>query len=972
MMNRLPSKFPSLLHRWLPAAGLWLFGMACGPSGVSAQGWETYAGGNKEDFGHCVIQTQDLGFAVTGYSESYGADGDMDVFLVRTDVDGRERWIATYDDGFIEHGYALLETADQGFLVAGDIRQTPLSAANAYLLKTDRDGNKQWSMQYGGAGTDVAYRIIPTPADGGHLLVGWTDTDGNGSFDVLLVKVDDQGSQVWIRTLGNPDGDDFGRSVLALDDGYLVTGTGLNPLTGSPDILLLKTDLSGNLLWQQHFGENNDIDEGYDLVLAPDGFVYLTGYKGSMANACLLKLLPDGTEIWSSEWGGPLGDQAFDLAVADNGDLVFTGITEISPANSDAFLARVDPTGNLLWWQALGRGNHVDLGQSLTPTLDGGFAVTGYNSLFGTFLNDLTLTKTGPSGLVYTNHLQGKVFLDDGDCVLQGSEPGLRQWILRASSPDKTFYATTDADGFFDMVTDTGDYTLSVLQKNAYWTPCITGYNVSFPQGFDTLVRHFPILPEYACPLLSVDVSTALAPPCSQLDYVVQYCNSGTEPADEPVVHLILGNNLTFVGASLPPTAQVDSLLIFELDALDLDDCGQFVLTVASSCTGPVGQAYSVSAHIFPDSVCIPVSPSWDMASIQVNGYCDGDSVRFTLTNQGTGDMGQVLDFIVIEDQILGLQGDFILPSGDTRQVALPASAGRTLRLIAEQSPGHPGDSYPTVAVEGCSPGGTASTGFVTQFQADENDPFLSVDVRENNDTNTADVVLRGYPKGYYYQGEYLIPAHTALEYHLSFRHTGSDTLRHLVIRDSVPAPLDIATVVAGAGSHPYSFEAYGTGVLKFTFKDLQLPPGATGFVQFKISQVPGNAPGTLVANRALAFPDYQAPLETNTYVHVVGGATLTDFLVISDLTQAARPGSSVVAYPNPFADAVTFERTGPQTGPQRLSVHLFDLQGRLVSAASDLGTKVLLPRGQLPAGVYLYQLSADGQPLDSGKIIVR
>jgi hypothetical protein len=971
MMNRQPSKFLSFLRRWLPVAGLWLAGLGLRPDHAAAQGWETYAGGNKEDFGHCVIQATDLGFAVTGYSESYGTDGDMDVFLVRTDVDGRERWVGSYDDGFIEHGYSLLETPDLGFLVAGDIRQTPQSAANVYLLKTDRDGAKEWSQQYGGPGTDVAYRIIPTPAAGGYLMVGWTDTDGNSPFDVLLVKVNAQGAQEWIRSFGNPDGNDFGRSVVALDDGYLVAGTGLNPQTGSQDILLLRTDPAGDLLWQQYYGENNDIDEGHDLVLHPDGHVYLTGYKGSMSDAFLLKLLPDGTEIWSSEWGGSLGDQAFDLAVAANGDLALTGITEISATNSDAFLARADTAGNLLWWQPLGRGNHVDLGQSLTSTQDGGFAVTGYNSLFGTFLNDLTLTKTGPTGLVYTNHLQGKVFLDDGDCVLSGAEPGLQRWIIRASSPDKTFFASTDESGFFDMVTDTGDYTLSVLQKNNYWSPCITGYNVSFSTGFDTLVRHFPILPEHACPLLEVDVSTAVAQSCSNIGYVVQFCNSGTEPADEPVVHLVLDNDLSFVSASLPPTAQVDSLLVFEPGALGLDACGQFELTVASSCTGPNGQAYSVSAHIFPDSVCTPASPSWDMASVQVDGYCDGDSIRFTLTNQGSGDMGQALDFIVIEDQILGLQGDFILSSGASRQVSLPAG-GATLRLVAEQSPGHPGNSYPTVAVEGCSQGSSFSTGFVSQFQEDENNPFLSVDVRENNDTNTTDVVLRGYPKGYYYQGANLLPAHTALEYHLSFRHTGDDTLRHLVIRDTVPAALDIATVVAGAGSHPYSFEAYGSGVLKFTFEDLDLPPGATGFVQFKISQRPGNPTGTLIENRALAFPDYLAPQETNTYVHKVGGATLTDFLVISDLTQSVPPGSSVVAYPNPFADAVTFELTGPVTAPQRLSVRLYDLLGQVVSEANGVGTQVRLPRGQLPAGAYLYVLSAEGQTLDTGKIIVR
>ena len=107
---------------------------------TKAQGWQVSFGGNGEDQGQALIQTVDHGFVMVGFSESYGADNDLDVFVVRTDVDGKLVWANVYDEGFIEHGYDLLETADNGLLIVGDIfnsgQEFP-GNANVYLLRLD-------------------------------------------------------------------------------------------------------------------------------------------------------------------------------------------------------------------------------------------------------------------------------------------------------------------------------------------------------------------------------------------------------------------------------------------------------------------------------------------------------------------------------------------------------------------------------------------------------------------------------------------------------------------------------------------------------------------------------------------------------------------------------------------------------------------------------------------------------------------
>ena len=256
----------------------------------------------------------------------------------------------------------------------------------------------------------------------------------------------------------------------------------------------------------------------------------------------------------------------------------------------------------------------------------------------------------------------------------------------------------------------------------------------------------------------------------------------------------------------------------------------------------------------------------------------------------------------------------------------------------------------------------------------DENDPFVSIDVQESVSSTTDYIFLRGYPKGYFKNGENLIPANTSIEYHIYFQNAGTDTISHLVIRDTVSANLDISSVVAGASSHPYDFEVYSNGVLKFTFENMLLLPGggaaSQGFVKFKIAQKPNNPAGTKIPNSATVFLGYDAPFQTDTYVHVVGGKEVIDFLVITDVDEPKVPGVTVRAFPNPFAAAIEFEVKGMQF--KTLTINVFDMSGQLVRREKASGNQLRLYRNGLPSGAYAYRLEADGLLLDTGKIIVR
>jgi hypothetical protein len=380
-----------------------------------------------------------------------------------------------------------------------------------------------------------------------------------------------------------------------------------------------------------------------------------------------------------------------------------------------------------------------------------------------------------------------------------------------------------------------------------------------------------------------------------------------------------------------------------------------------------------VSARITPNEPCTPPNPDWDGASIRVSAQCEADSIRFFIRNDGNGGMEMPKNYIVIEDQVLLIQEPFQLDAGMERQKTVP-NTGATYRLVAEQSAFHPGQSYPTVAVEGCTQTGAYTTGQVTQFPEDDQDPFIDIDAQEIVGSDVLPADLRGYPKGY--GDSSLISPNTDITYILFFANTGTDTIDRIVIRDTLSALLDVHSIVPGSSSHPYRWEVYGNGILKISFDDVQLLPGGSaadstrqGFVKFKLSQKPSNPEGALITNRAAVFFDNHAPRLTNATSHRVG--PFPQFITVSADEPGFVPGVKINVFPNPFVESAVFEVEGVELKEAELLI--YDSNGRVVERKVFFGNRLEYHhKNRLTSGVYFYLLKSEGRLLNSGKITVR
>ena len=263
--------------------------------GLGIMQWNKTYGGYGQDVAYSLVQTNDGGYVLAGWTESFGAGGG-DCYLVKTDGSGNMQWSQTYGGIHAEYAQSVIQTGDSGYALAGWTTSSGDVFGDCYLVKTDSLGNMQWNKTYGGTAEDHAYSVVQT-SDGGYALAGYTRSFGAGYYDAWLVKTDGSGNMQWNKTYGGY-GQDVAYSVVqASDGGYALAGYTASFGAGSFDCYLVKTDGAGNMLWNQSYG-GEDEDRAKDLVqTGDDGYAlaaFTVSYGAGQADAWLIKTDADG------------------------------------------------------------------------------------------------------------------------------------------------------------------------------------------------------------------------------------------------------------------------------------------------------------------------------------------------------------------------------------------------------------------------------------------------------------------------------------------------------------------------------------------------------------------------------------------------------------------------------------------------------------------------------------------------------
>jgi hypothetical protein len=356
-------------------------------------------GGAGVEESYSVQQTTDSGYILVGRTSSYGAGGD-DVWLVKTDASGNEVWDRTFGGTGGDEGYSVQQTSDGGYIVVGETESYGAGGRDVWLIKTDASGNRVWDKTFGGTGDDFGNSVQQT-SSGGYIITGGTYSYGAGGWDVWLIKADASGNKVWDRTFGGPK-NDFGNSVQQTSDGgYIITGSTMSYGAGDEDVWLIKTDSLGSRVWDKTFG-GTGLDEGYSVQQTSDGGYIVTGstesYGAGEDDVWLVKTDASGNELWDKTFGGQLDDEASSIEQTSDGGYIVTGLADsYNPGCGKAWLIKTDADGSEAWDRKFAEAV-LEAGNCVRQTMDGGYVISGVTEDDWPGSPDFLLIKTDADG----------------------------------------------------------------------------------------------------------------------------------------------------------------------------------------------------------------------------------------------------------------------------------------------------------------------------------------------------------------------------------------------------------------------------------------------------------------------------------------------------------------------------------------------------------------------------------------------
>jgi len=359
--------------------------------------WAADLGGNREEIFYDVVQTSDGGYVAAGMTKRMS--NTEDVYVVKLSSSGDVVWEHNYGGPKIDFAKSIRQTSDGGYIIGGGTRSFDVGVIDYYILKLDSSGNLQWDKHYGSRQTDICESIIQT-SDGGYIAAGqsWLNIiDGN----VYIIKLDSSGNKQWDKSIGGGLEDGAYDIRQTSDNGYVIAGYTRSNGDGSYDVYVIKTDSNGNVKWTSSFGGNND-DQAYSIVQQRDGYV-VTGHsksKNVLANSdvYVIKLDLEGKKVWEKFFGASdtIEESRSIQNTRDGGYIIVGKTNQYTYGANDVYLLKLDSDGNEQWSQVFG-GENDDYGYSVAQTSDGGFILAGQTKSFGTGGNAYIIKTEVPS-----------------------------------------------------------------------------------------------------------------------------------------------------------------------------------------------------------------------------------------------------------------------------------------------------------------------------------------------------------------------------------------------------------------------------------------------------------------------------------------------------------------------------------------------------------------------------------------------
>ncbi|MDJ1501273.1 DUF7619 domain-containing protein [Xanthocytophaga agilis] len=487
-------------------------------------------------------------------------------------------------------------------------------------------------------------------------------------------------------------------------------------------------------------------------------------------------------------------------------------------------------------------------------------------------------------GSAKTNFISGTIFSDlNQNCKQDTNEPGLSDVLVEAQPG--SILTMTDATGHYSMQVDTGTYTVTQQfanhDKTILMKPICPAdgkyHSVQVKEGMSVDGIDFADQAT-SLPYLSVHVASNRRRRCFTNTTTITYSNSGYADAQNVKVSVKLPQYVILKSSNVDYTIDKDKNYVFTIGTLKAKETGAIQITDSIACVVEArGMTACTQAWITPaNSYTLPENSPWDQSDILLTGKCiENGRVQMVIKNTGKT-MADSAEFRILLNAQLSFRKNYKLAIGDSLVLRIPAN-GKTVRLEADQRPGHPRKSQTNLTIEGCvaSVSDVISKGYVAVLPQDDAEPEVAsecLQIVDSYDPNDKLVSPAGTPSDNY------TPSASELKYVIRFQNTGTDTAYAVTVIDTLSEHLDITTLQMGAYSHRYTLKVSGKGrpVLTWIFAGINLPDstrdqaGSNGFIQFTIKPKVYLPEKVRIENFADIIFDYNEPVRTNTTVNVI------------------------------------------------------------------------------------------------------
>jgi len=556
------------------------------------------------------------------------------------------------------------------------------------------------------------------------------------------------------------------------------------------------------------------------------------------------------------------------------------------------------------------------------------------------------------------SNVSGNVFLDfDQDCEEGVGDLLLPNHVVTLTNTenDNTFYTQTDAAGNWGLDVPQGLYQVEAGDYNPALTEACDPLLFDLQTDVEDLSLGIKVLQE--CPVLRTQVTIPWLRRCFPNTAYVDYRNAGFSTAENSMLIVEIDPFWIDVSTSISPASVEGNIYTFLIGDLPPLAEGRVGFEFTISCDAELGQAHCVESRMTPNDYC-GGEPDWQGGLVEImDAVCDGDSVRFTVSNVGDGPMTTPLTYVVVEDGIMlsvDPQVNGALQPGEDYIISVAADGG-TYGLFTNQEPGAPGEELPpSVVLEGCNGNPMFSTGFTNLLPLATGDPTSSLVCRENvgsYDPNDK----TGYPLGW---DNGNIAYGTSLDYEIRFQNTGTDTAFTVVIRDTLSEALDLSSFRMKAASHDYVVTIDTHRVVTWTFNNILLPDSTTnlafsqGAILFSIDHDASLAPGDEILNKAAIYFDFNEPIITNVSRHMIAREGLP-----TGVRRAEARSVPLVVSPNPAGDVIRVEVAGGRLNSRDV-LKVTDVYGRTIETLTSISGSDQVDVSQLSPGYYLVVLT--------------